>query len=51
MRYLVVINDEELRGNGDILSTDEVAEEVSELLRGMYFMTEAVIPLVSTQED
>lgn len=42
MRYIIVINDEELRGNGDELSLDEVANEVSELLRSGYYDVESV---------
>lgn len=42
MKYVLVINDDELRDNGDELSLDEVWEEVGELLRSGYFAVENV---------
>lgn len=42
MRYIVIINDDERRGNGEESTTAEVAEEVDELLRSGYFFVETV---------
>lgn len=42
MKYLVTINDDELRGNGDYLDLEEVSDEVGELLRSGYYQVEKV---------
>lgn len=42
MRYMVIVNDDELRGNGEELTLTEVTYEVGELLRSGYYEVEKV---------
>jgi hypothetical protein len=42
LRYLVIVNDDEKRSNGDEDSFDEVKYEIGELLRSGYFDVEKV---------
>ena len=44
MKYTVIINDDELRGNGEELTLQEVKFEVGELLRSGYFDVEELYP-------
>lgn len=44
MRYVVIINDGELRGMGDDPTLEAVADEVWELLRSGYYEVEEVTP-------
>jgi len=42
VKYLVIVNDDELRGNGDDLSLPDVTYDISELLRCGYYQVESV---------
>lgn len=41
MRYLITINDDELRGNGDFFDFEKVKDDVQELLRSGYYQVES----------
>lgn len=44
MRYIVLVNDDEARDNGDDLTLEEATLEIKELLRSGYFEVEHVWP-------